>query len=158
MGDVMQESSGIAYTVAKHMLHKHDPTSDFFRTRRIHMHVPEGATPKDGPSAGITMVTALMSLALDKPVKANIAMTGEITLTGKVLPIGGLKEKIIAARLAGARELIFPMSNRKDFDELADFIREGLTAHFVDWYQQVFDICFEYPVCCSASPSSISYV
>lgn len=99
LGDVMKESSQIAFTVARNFLHKLDPTNKFLETTHIHVHVPEGATKKDGPSAGITIVTALTSLATNKPVKKNIAMTGEVSLTGKVLPIGGVKEKVIAVSL-----------------------------------------------------------
>lgn len=99
LGDVMKESSQIAFTVARNFLHKIDPTNNFLETTHIHMHVPEGATKKDGPSAGITIVTALTSLAINKPVKQNVAMTGEVSLTGKVLPVGGIKEKVIAVSL-----------------------------------------------------------
>jgi len=142
MGDVMKESTAIALTVAKAQLLKLDPLNHFFRTRRIHMHVPEGATPKDGPSAGITMVSSLLSLALDTPVKNNVAMTGEITLTGKVLRIGGLKEKLLAARRSMVFEVLIPKDNRAHFEELPDFIREGMTAHFVDTYDDVFKVIF----------------
>lgn len=96
LGDVMKESSQIAFTVARNFLNKIDPTNKFLETTHIHIHVPEGATKKDGPSAGITIVTALTSLAINKPVKQNVAMTGEVSLTGKVLPVGGIKEKVIA--------------------------------------------------------------
>lgn len=99
LGDVMKESSQIAFTVARNFLNKIDPTNKFLETTHIHVHVPEGATKKDGPSAGITIVTALTSLAMNKPVKPNIAMTGEVSLTGKVLPVGGIKEKVIAVSL-----------------------------------------------------------
>lgn len=142
MGGVMKESTDIAYTCAKAVLHRLDPTSRFFQTRRIHMHVPEGATPKDGPSAGITMVTSLLSLALNMRVKADIAMTGEITLTGKVLPIGGVKEKTMSAKRSLVKEIILPTANRKDWDELPEFVREGMTVHFVDYYDEVFQVCF----------------
>lgn len=96
LGDVMKESIQIAYTFAKSYLNKVDPKNEFLQRAHIHLHVPEGATPKDGPSAGCTIVTALLSLALNKSVTQNIAMTGEISLTGKVLPVGGIKEKVIA--------------------------------------------------------------
>lgn len=96
LGDVMKESSQIAFTVARNFLNKIDPTNKFLETTHIHVHVPEGATKKDGPSAGITIVTALTSLAINKPLKQNVAMTGEVSLTGKVLPVGGIKEKVIA--------------------------------------------------------------
>lgn len=106
------------------------------------MHVPEGATPKDGPSAGITMVTAMLSLALDRPVRSDLAMTGEVSLTGKVLPVGGIKEKTMAARRAGVSCLIFPAANKRDFEEIPDYLKENLEVHFVDEYEKVFQIAF----------------
>ncbi|CAH8602284.1 unnamed protein product [Heterobilharzia americana] len=114
----------------------------FLQEADIHLHVPQGATPKDGPSAGITMVTALLSLACDKPVRPDLAMTGEVSLTGKVLPVGGIKEKIIAAKRGGIKILILPEANRKDFDDLASFIKEGLDIHFVQHYKEVFPVAF----------------
>jgi len=143
LGDVMRESSQIAYTVAKRTLYDRNPSNDFFQRNSLHMHVPEGATPKDGPSAGITMVTALLSLAMNNQVKKDLAMTGEITLTGRVLPIGGVKEKTIAARRELAKTLIFPKANEKDFEELPEVIREGLEVHFVETYDEVYKIAFE---------------
>ena len=106
------------------------------------MHVPEGATPKDGPSAGITMVTALLSLALQRSVRPDLAMTGEVSLTGKVLPVGGIKEKTIAARRSGVTCLIFAEANRRDFEELPDYLQEGLEVHYATHYDDVFDIAF----------------
>ncbi|MCK4934426.1 MAG: endopeptidase La, partial [Simkaniaceae bacterium] len=99
-------------------------------------------TPKDGPSAGITMVTALYSLLLKKPVYKDLGMTGELTLTGKVLPIGGLKEKLIAAKRSKVKTLIFPAENKRDFDELPDYLKKGLKVHFVNYYEEVFKIAF----------------
>jgi ATP-dependent Lon protease len=104
--------------------------------------VPEGARQKDGPSAGITMVTSLLSLAMNQPVKHDVAMTGEVSLTGKVLPVGGIKEKIIAAKRSGISELIIPFDNQRHFDELPDFIREGVTIHYAQHYDEVYDIVF----------------
>lgn len=138
----MKESSNIAYTYAKSLVAKKFPKNTFFDHAKIHMHVPEGATKKDGPSAGCTMTTSLLSLALNKPCLANVAMTGEITLTGKILKIGGLKEKAIAAKRTGVKTIIFPKSNRSDWDELPDYLKEGLDAHFVAWYDEIFDIVF----------------
>lgn len=109
----------------------------------LHLHVPEGGTPKDGPSAGITIVTALMSLATGKPVKQNVAMTGEVSLIGKVLPVGGIKEKTIAAKRSGVTCIILPAENRKDFEELPKYITEGLEVHFVSYYGDVFSIAFD---------------
>lgn len=144
LGEVMKESSQIAYTVAKGMLRKIDPKNRFFQSNILHMHVPEGATPKDGPSAGITMTTSLLSLATGKRIRKDLAMTGEITLTGRVLPIGGVKEKTIAARREAAKTLIFPKANEKDFVELPEIIREGLQAHFVETYDEVYNVAFEH--------------
>ncbi|KAJ3310090.1 ATP-dependent Lon protease pim1 [Blyttiomyces sp. JEL0837] len=143
MGDVMKESSTIAYTYAKSFITKYFPDNKFFEKAHIHMHVPEGATPKDGPSAGTTMTTSLLSLAMDKPAIPNVAMTGELTLTGKVLKIGGVKEKTIAAKRSGVTKIIFPLSNKSDWDELPDYVKEGLEPHFVAWYHEIFDIVFE---------------
>lgn len=99
--------------------------------------------PKDGPSAGCTIVSALLSLALGRPAAQNIAMTGEISLTGKILPVGGIKEKIIAAKRAGVHQVIFPEENRKDYDDLDDFIKRDVIAHFVSHYDQIYDIIFQ---------------
>ncbi|CAO2641083.1 Lon protease homolog, mitochondrial, partial [Lemmus lemmus] len=142
LGDVMKESARIAYTFARAFLMEHDPDNDFLVTSHIHLHVPEGATPKDGPSAGCTIVTALLSLALGQPVLQNLAMTGEVSLTGKVLPVGGIKEKTIAAKRAGVTCIVLPAENRKDFSDLAPFITEGLEVHFVEHYRDIFRIAF----------------
>jgi ATP-dependent Lon protease len=104
--------------------------------------VPAGATPKDGPSAGITMASAIYSLATNKPIRKNFAMTGELTLTGLVMPIGGLKEKTIAARRAKVVDLVFPSGNKRDFDELPAHIRKGLRPHFVQTFKEVVEVCF----------------
>ncbi|KAI8897005.1 Lon protease-like protein, mitochondrial [Globomyces pollinis-pini] len=142
LGDVMKESSTIAYTFAKSFMVKHFPENTFFDHAQIHMHVPEGATPKDGPSAGSTITTSLLSLALDTPVLQDVAMTGEITLTGKVLRIGGVKEKAIAAKRSGVKTIIFPKSNQSDWDELDDYLKENLDPHFVSWYDEIYTIVF----------------
>ncbi|XP_055696012.1 lon protease homolog, mitochondrial isoform X2 [Lutzomyia longipalpis] len=142
LGDVMKESARIALTVARNYVYKNDKTNTFLETEHIHLHVPEGATPKDGPSAGITITTALLSLALNRPVREDIAMTGEVSLTGKVLPVGGIKEKIIAAKRTGVTCIILPDENKKDFTELPDYIKEGLDIHFVSKYEEVFKIAF----------------
>ena len=142
LGEVMKESAEIAYSyIASHLKPFHgDP--EFFDQAFVHLHVPEGATPKDGPSAGITMATALLSLARNQRVARPLAMTGELTLTGRVLPVGGIREKVIAARRSGIRELILPEANRGDFEELPDYIREGIEVHFVSRYPQVVEIAF----------------
>ncbi|KAG0226014.1 ATP-dependent Lon protease pim1 [Actinomortierella wolfii] len=142
MGDVMKESTSIAYTFAKNLVGRRFPENRFFNKAAIHLHVPEGATPKDGPSAGITMTTSLLSLALNKPLDPTIAMTGELTLTGKVLKIGGLKEKTIAAKRSGVKTLIFPQANLPDWEELPENIKEGVTGVPVAWYEDVYKVVF----------------
>ncbi len=142
LGNVMVESSEIAYSyVMGHLAHYGLP-EDFVDNHFIHLHVPAGATPKDGPSAGITMTTALLSMIKGQPVKKKLGMTGELSLTGQVLPIGGLKEKTIAARRSGLNILIFPQGNKKDFDELPDHLKEGLQVHFASTYDEVYTIAF----------------
>ncbi|KAJ3423482.1 lon protease [Anaeramoeba flamelloides] len=143
LGKVMQESSQIAYSFAKTFLRKIEPSNDFLKVQHIHTHCPEGAIKKDGPSAGVTIVTSLISLALNKPIKADLAMTGEITLTGKILPVGGIKEKILAARRSDIKHLIFPFENQRDWNELENYIKKGLNVHFVKNYQELFKIAFE---------------
>uniref|UniRef100_A0A8C5LBC8 Lon protease homolog, mitochondrial n=1 Tax=Jaculus jaculus TaxID=51337 RepID=A0A8C5LBC8_JACJA len=142
LGEVMKESARIAYTFARAFLMQRDPGNDFLVTSHIHLHVPEGATPKDGPSAGCTIVTALLSLALGQPVRQNLAMTGEVSLTGKILPVGGIKEKTIAAKRAGVTCVVLPAENRKDFADLAPFITEGLEVHFAEHYCDIFRVAF----------------
>jgi ATP-dependent Lon protease len=143
LGDVMKESSQIAWTYVQSQLHAFATGIPFFKNSGVHIHVPEGATPKDGPSAGITMVTALLSLLRNEPILENLGMTGEITLTGKVLPIGGVKEKMIAAKRSGAKILIFPWDNRSDYDKLPRNVKENIKVHFVKHYKQVFDVAFQ---------------
>src|SRR6056297_419703 len=142
LGKVMQESSEIAYSYIRSELCEKANTENYFKNNFIHMHVPAGATPKDGPSAGITMALALYSLVKDKPVPKNLAMTGELTLTGKVLPIGGVREKTIAARRVGVTNLIFPKENRKDFEDLPDYLKTGLNPYFVDYFDEVLDVTY----------------
>ncbi|KAL6108607.1 lonp1 [Pungitius sinensis] len=142
LGDVMKESAKIASTFARAFLMTQEPENHFLVNSHLHLHVPEGATPKDGPSAGCTIVTALLSLATNRPVRQNVAMTGEVSLTGKILPVGGIKEKTIAARRAGVTCIIMPNENRKDFSDLPDYITEGLEVHFVDHYSQIYPIAF----------------
>ena len=138
LGDVMQESSSIAHTYARAFLAERDPGNAFFDETALHVHVPAGSTPKDGPSAGCTMITAMVSLAAGKAVRPNLAMTGEVTLTGIVMPIGGVKEKTIAARRSGVTTILFPEGNRKDYEELSDDVKEGLEVHFVSTYDEVY--------------------
>ncbi|KAI9171030.1 Lon protease [Paramyrothecium foliicola] len=139
---VMKESTTIAYSFAKSFMVKEFPDNHFFDKAKMHLHVPDGAVSKDGPSAGITMATSLLSLALDAPVDPEVAMTGELTLTGKVLRIGGLREKTVAARRAGCKTIIFPKDNLSDWLELPENIKEGIEGHPVSWYSDVFGIVF----------------
>lgn len=141
-GDVMKESSQIAWSYLHSAMHKYAPGYTFFEKSQVHIHIPEGATPKDGPSAGVTMVTSLISLLLGVTVLENLGMTGELTLTGRVLGIGGVREKLIAARRSGLKTLIFPKENLRDYDELPNYLKEGLKIHFVDHYDEIFDIAF----------------
>jgi ATP-dependent Lon protease len=143
-GDVMKESSQIAWTYFHSKLHDYAPGKAFFKKSEVHMHIPEGAVPKDGPSAGVTMTTALVSLLRNQAVPVNLAMTGELTLTGKVLPVGGIKEKLIAARRVGLTTLIMPKDNRRDYDELPDYLKEGMDVHFVQHYDEVYELAFDH--------------
>jgi len=143
LGKVMSESSEIALTYARMFLREVDMPNTFLEEATMHMNMPEGATPKDGPSAGVTMTSALLSLALDRPVRRDLALTGELTLTGKVLRVGGIKEKAIAARRENVGMIVLPMSNHADYLELKPNLRAGLTAHFVDHYDDVYRLAFE---------------
>ena len=144
LGDVMRESASIAHTFARAFLARTEPSNAFFDEKNLHVHVPAGATPKDGPSAGCTMITAMVSLATGKAVRPNLAMTGEVTLTGIVMPVGGIKEKTIAARRSGVTTILFPKGNEKDYAELSDDIKEGLEAHFVSTYDEVYRHALEW--------------
>ncbi|CAK0749167.1 Lon protease 2 [Gammaproteobacteria bacterium] len=143
LGDVMKESAEIAYSYVSSHLKDYKGSNNFFDEAFVHLHVPEGATPKDGPSAGITMATALLSLARNEQINRPLAMTGELTLTGQVLPVGGIREKVIAARRNKIPELIIPDDNQRDFDELPDYIREGIIIHFVKHYRDVVKLVFD---------------
>lgn len=142
LGDVMSESTQIAYTVSRAYLSNVEPENQFFDETDIHLHVPEGATPKDGPSAGVTIITAMLSLGMNRPIKHDLAMTGEVSLTGKVLPVGGIKEKTMAARRAGIKCIVFPVGNKRDFDEIPAYLKEGLEVHFAGEYKDVFKVAF----------------
>ena len=141
LGDVMKESAEIAYGYIVSHAERFGADPAFFEKSFIHLHVPAGATPKDGPSAGITMASALLSLARDKPVR-KIAMTGELTLTGQVFPVGGIREKVIAARRAGLRELILPEENHGDYEAVPDHVRKGLKVHFASTFDDVAQLLF----------------
>jgi ATP-dependent Lon protease len=142
LGNVMKESTEIAYSYIRSKVKQFGIDTDFFENHFIHLHVPAGATPKDGPSAGITMATALYSLAKNKPIKKSVAMTGELTITGRVLPIGGVKEKTLAAKRAKVKTIIYPAENKKDFDELPEHIKKGIDARFVSYFEEVLEIVY----------------
>lgn len=144
LGDVMLESSKIAFSYIMSIASKMNIDKNFFKKHTIHLHVPAGATPKDGPSAGITMATSLMSLALNKRLRPKLAMTGELTLSGRVLPVGGIKEKIIAAKRGKIKELIIPFDNRPDYHELPDHIKKDLKVWFVQKWPEVAQIAFDW--------------
>ncbi|MFW5801356.1 MAG: endopeptidase La, partial [Spirochaeta sp.] len=143
MGKVMQESAGIAYSYVRSIASEYGVSADFFEKNHIHLHIPAGATPKDGPSAGITMALTLLSLATGRQVKKNLGMTGELSLVGQVLPIGGLKEKTIAARRNGIKTIIIPEQNQKDLDDIPEYIQKGLVFHPVDRMQEVLDLALK---------------
>lgn len=143
LGKVMIESAEIAHSFVTTNSDRYGVKDDWFMSHSLHVHVPEGATPKDGPSAGISMTSALLSLALQKTIKKTFAMTGEITLTGEVLPVGGVREKLIAARRIGVKEIILPEGNKRDVSELPKHIVEGLKIHHAGHYDDVFKILFK---------------
>ena len=140
LGDVMKESGMLALEYVHSHAEYFDIAEEQFENRNVHIHIPEGAIPKDGPSAGITMVTSLVSIFTQRKVKRNLAMTGEITLRGKVLPVGGIKEKILAAKRAGIKEIILSDENQKNVNEIKSTYVEGLTFHFVNDMMQVIDL------------------
>ncbi|MDR2842517.1 MAG: endopeptidase La [Spirochaetaceae bacterium] len=143
MGDVMKESASIAMTYARKLAtEKYDISARWFERNYIHLHIPEGATRKDGPSAGITMATALLSLMRKKTIVSNLAMTGELSLTGQVLPIGGLKEKTVAAQRNKAKHIILPKQNMRDLDEIPDIVKKGIVFHPVESFDEVLKIAF----------------
>jgi len=142
LGEVMQESARIAYTFVRHIADRFGVALSFFEQNMIHLHVPAGATPKDGPSAGITMAACLLSLATGKKLKRALAMTGELSLTGQVLPIGGLKEKVIAAKRNNIKQIIFPSQNQKDLEEIPKHIKRGIQFHPVERMEEVIELIF----------------
>ncbi len=144
LGKVMQESAEIAYSHIRGRLSDGPESNDYFTQHLVHLHVPAGATPKDGPSAGVTMALSLYSLATGEAVRKDVAMTGELTLTGKVLAVGGIKEKVIAARRVGIIDLILPKDNKNDFDLLPEHIRDGFNVYYADYFDDVVKAAY-YP-------------
>jgi ATP-dependent Lon protease len=140
LGEIMKESAQAALSYVRSRSEQLGIPEDFFSKHDIHIHVPAGAIPKDGPSAGITMATALASLATNRPVRHDVAMTGEITLTGRILPVGGIKEKVLAAKEAGITEIILPAQNEKDLVEIPEHIRNALRFHFVENMDEVLEL------------------
>jgi ATP-dependent Lon protease len=152
----MKESARAALSWFRAHAPAYGVDAQFFRDAEIHLHVPSGAIPKDGPSAGVTMVVALASALSGRPVRADIAMTGEITLSGRVLPVGGIKEKILAARRYGIRELIVPRQNEKNVNEdLTDDVRRGLKVHYVSEMDEVLALALTPAAPISASPNTV---
>lgn len=137
LGDVMKESAKAGISYIRSIIGQYGVEKEYFEKHDFHVHIPEGAVPKDGPSAGITMATAMLSAIVEKPVKASVAMTGEITLRGRVLPIGGLKEKILAAKNAGIKTVLVPKKNEKDIEEISAEIKRGIEIIFVENMEQV---------------------
>lgn len=145
LGDVMKESAQAALSHIRSKARQYRVDPKFFDKYDIHVHLPSGAIPKDGPSAGVTLVTSLVSLLSERPVRPFLAMTGEVTLRGKVMPVGGIKEKVIAAHRAGIREVIMPTQNEKDLEEVPDHVKKKLTFHFADNVDQVVKLAFSAP-------------
>ena len=140
LGDVMKESAEAGISYIRSVAKKYGIKEEFFRKHDMHIHIPEGAVPKDGPSAGITMATAMISAITRVPVRADVAMTGEITLRGRVLPIGGLKEKLLAAKKAGIRTVLVPVKNKPDVQEMDREITGGMEILFVENMEEVLNI------------------
>lgn len=143
LGKVMVESSEIAYSYVRSLMKENSKGIEFFNKNLVHLHVPAGATPKDGPSAGITMACSIYSMVMNQAIRPNLAMTGELTLSGLVMPIGGVKEKMIASKRAKVQDVILPKDNQEDFEMLPEHIKKGITPHFVSTFDEVKRICFK---------------
>jgi ATP-dependent Lon protease len=155
LGEVMKESAQAALSYARAWAGAHDVSPDYFARHDIHIHVPAGSIPKDGPSAGITIGTAILSVLTGRPVNRRVAMTGEITLRGDILPIGGLKEKALAAKLAGVHTVVLPKLNSRDLAEVPEPIKKGLEFHFVEHMDEVLELALLAPAAATA-PSAPS--
>ena len=142
LGDVMKESAMTGISYIRSIADQYKITPDYFKEHDFHIHIPEGAVPKDGPSAGITMATAVLSAITETPVKCKVAMTGEITLRGRVLPIGGLKEKLLAAKTAGITTVLGPKENERDVDEISKEIKSGMEIIYVERMEEVIEHAF----------------
>jgi ATP-dependent Lon protease len=154
LGEVMQESAQAAMSYIRSRAHQFGLPRDFYRNLDVHVHIPEGAIPKDGPSAGITMATTICSALTRIPVRGDVAMTGEITLRGKVLGIGGLKEKLLAAHRHGINEAIVPLDNQKDLPEIPENIRNQMKIHFVESMDEVLRIALEREIVALPMPAT----
>lgn len=143
LGEVMQESAKVAYSFVRSIKDKLNIADNFEKELDIHLHFPEGAVPKDGPSAGVTITTAIISILTNTKVRQDIAMTGEITITGEVLPVGGIKEKVIAAHRIGIRQVVLPLENEVDTKKLPKEILDVMKFNFVENYEQILDIAFD---------------
>ena len=147
MGDVMKESAQTALSFVRSVSTEYGIEKEFFSEHDIHIHIPEGAVPKDGPSAGITMASAMLSAVTGTPARADVAMTGEITLRGRVLPIGGLKEKLLAAKNAGVKTVCIPKQNEKDLEEISAEITKGLSIIPVEHMKEVLEVVLAKEAC-----------
>jgi ATP-dependent Lon protease len=143
MGDVMKESANIAYSFIRTIANEFKISTEFFEKHLIHLHIPEGATPKDGPSAGAAMASAILSLSTGRQVRDSLAMTGELSLTGRVMAIGGLKEKVIAAKRNGIKMVIFPKANEKDLEKIPEHVKKGITFIPVSSFKEVIKELFK---------------
>jgi ATP-dependent Lon protease len=155
LGDVMQESAQAAMSYIRSRAHQFGLPRDFYRNLDVHVHIPEGAIPKDGPSAGITLATTICSALTRIPVRGDVAMTGEITLRGNVLPIGGLKEKLLAAHRHGINEAIIPLDNKKDLPDIPENVRNVMKLHFVESMDEVLKIALEREIVALPMPANI---
>ncbi len=153
LGDVMKESAQAALSFARAHAAELGLGPDYFEERDVHIHVPEGAIPKDGPSAGITIAAAMVSAFVERPLRRDLAMTGEITLRGNILPVGGIKEKVLAARRSGITTILLPESNRKNLEEIPKSLRKDLTLEFVGDIREVFRHAFREPLVLSGVPA-----
>jgi ATP-dependent Lon protease len=145
LGDVMKESAEIALSYVRSHADALGIPREALKGKRFHVHVPAGAVPKDGPSAGVTMTTALVSLLTDRPVRSTVGMTGEVTLQGKVLPIGGVKQKVLAAHRSGLTEVVLPKRNGPDLEDVPEAVRDQMTFHLADEVGDVLSVALEQP-------------